>query len=268
MIIRAIGGFLVVALTLLSLKAGALYFGAFWLLVTAFAHQEAYSMTKFKVLGRVYIFCMCIHLASLLILLQKFESMKKIYDLDVLILSPVLFLILAIFNYTEQNKDEFFEDFGRGFLMFSYVVFFFSPMIVLLLNVKSSLSLILLLFCIMWLQDTFAYFGGRAFGKHKFSQYLSPKKTWEGSIIGILVMMGVLYTVHQNFGFIFKDYFLLCLFIIGIAGQIGDLLESCFKRCLSVKDSGWIIPGHGGVLDRFDSVTAGALCALYLLLIF
>lgn len=268
MIIRAVGGFLVVALTLLSLKAGPLYFGAFWLVVTAFAHQEAYSMAKFKLLNRLYIFCTCIHISALFVILQKFEAMKEVYDLDLLLISPILFLMFGIFNYSEENKKEFLAEFSVGFLILSYIVFFFSPMIILLMNIKSSLSLILLLFCIMWLQDTFAYFGGRAFGKHKFSRHLSPKKTWEGSIIGILVMMGILYSVHDVFGFVFKEYFLLGLFIIGIAGQIGDLLESCFKRCLGVKDSGWIIPGHGGVLDRFDSVTAGALCALYLLLIF
>ncbi|PCJ20066.1 MAG: hypothetical protein COB02_05565 [Candidatus Cloacimonadota bacterium] len=268
MLIRAISGFFIVAFILFSLKLGVIYFASFWLLIVTFAHYEAYTMSKFLILNRVYKFCSVFHLFTLLILLQKFPELKEVYDLDLLFLSPILFIMISIFLYRDDNKEVFFKEFTSGFLLFSYVVFFFSSMIIILVNVKNPVNFIFLLFCIMWLQDTFAYFGGRLFGRHKLNKSLSPKKTWEGSIIGILVMGVILFSVQNQFFSMFKANFLIFLLIVGIAGQIGDLLESCFKRCLGVKDSGWIIPGHGGVLDRFDSVTAGSLCALYFLLLF
>lgn len=107
----------------------------------------------------------------------------------------------------------------------------------------------------IWICDSGAYFGGRAFGKHKLFERVSPKKTWEGAITGALfsiVAVGFLLPwVFPKLSWV--DGVAVGL-IAGLFGQIGDLVESHIKRACGVKDSSQIIPGHGGLLDRFDSL--------------
>src|SRR5271157_2366900 len=113
----------------------------------------------------------------------------------------------------------------------------------------------LLLFAcgITWAADTVAYFVGRAFGKHLLAPKLSPKKTWEGSVGGmvgsLVVAWAFSYWIRIPVGH------LLAMGAIGnVAGQMGDLLESAYKRSAGVKDSGGLLPGHGGILDRIDAL--------------
>jgi phosphatidate cytidylyltransferase len=106
---------------------------------------------------------------------------------------------------------------------------------------------------ITWAGDTVAYFVGRAIGKHPLSPHISPKKTWEGSVgsmVGSLVVAWAFsYWIRIPIGH------LVAMAVIGnIAGQMGDLLESAYKRSAGVKDSGGLLPGHGGVLDRIDAL--------------
>lgn len=101
-----------------------------------------------------------------------------------------------------------------------------------------------------WITDSMAYFGGRFLGKHKLFERISPKKTWEGTVIGAISCLGLaflfqqIWPVHWNW--------LVVGAIIAIFTQLGDLVESMLKRSLKIKDSGGLLPGHGGVLDRFD----------------
>jgi len=113
--------------------------------------------------------------------------------------------------------------------------------------------LVIFVFLTVWGADTAAYFGGRALGKHKLSIPLSPKKTWEGfwsGFAGALVAAIVSKLVFLHIGWM---QVLVMSVASCLAGQIGDLFESAIKRHCQVKDSSTIIPGHGGVLDRFDS---------------
>jgi phosphatidate cytidylyltransferase len=106
-----------------------------------------------------------------------------------------------------------------------------------------------------WICDTAAYFGGRFLGKHKFAPLISPKKTWEGAVSGTVFSMITGAVFHLT---LLKDeniFFILTVsFLIGTFGQLGDLVESLIKRGAGVKDSGNIFPGHGGILDRTDSL--------------
>jgi len=113
----------------------------------------------------------------------------------------------------------------------------------------------LLLFALVltWAADTFAYFVGRAVGKHPLAPHISPKKTWEGSIGGMIGSLLVAYA----FSFFLKIPLphLFAMAVLGnIAGQMGDLFESACKRSAGVKDSGGLLPGHGGILDRIDAL--------------
>lgn len=120
-------------------------------------------------------------------------------------------------------------------------------------------ALLLLQLLIIWGGDIGAYYGGKKFGKHPLSPSLSPKKTWEGSLAAIGVSLLACIPLQHYYLY---EYSLLGLFvtaiITSIAAQAGDLLESTVKRVAHVKDSGDLLPGHGGVFDRFDSLILAA----------
>lgn len=129
------------------------------------------------------------------------------------------------------------------------------PMIIRIREWEHGVAWVILTLAISWLGDTGAYFAGRAFGSRKLFESVSPKKTWEG------VYGGVATAVLGVFGM--RAFFLPelqpidCVFLGAVGcsmGVLGDLFESLLKRAYGVKDSGWIMPGHGGLLDRIDSV--------------
>lgn len=122
-----------------------------------------------------------------------------------------------------------------------------------------------LMSCI-WICDTAAYFGGVRFGKHKMAPVVSPKKTWEGAVFGLAggLLYGVIAGIVLSRVFTMTEAVGLAT-IVGTVGQIGDLSESCFKRSAGVKDSSALFGPHGGMFDRFDSLTAAAP-AFYLFL--
>lgn len=113
---------------------------------------------------------------------------------------------------------------------------------------------LIILWISIWICDTAAYFGGKTFGKHKLAPIISPNKTVEGGIFGLLfgiltfVLLGMIILPQLK-----AEYLWISGAIVGLFGQLGDLVESRFKRDTGVKDSSAILPGHGGFLDRFDS---------------
>lgn len=116
-------------------------------------------------------------------------------------------------------------------------------------------GMVVFVFAIIWGTDSFAYLAGRRFGKHKLAPKVSPNKTIEGSIGGVLgaIALGLgALVVFNPMGFKLVEMITL-IAGISIFGQLGDLVESAYKRRFGVKDSGKLFPGHGGVLDRFDS---------------
>jgi phosphatidate cytidylyltransferase len=111
------------------------------------------------------------------------------------------------------------------------------------------------IFASIWMCDTAAYFGGSTFGRHKLFERVSPKKSWEGSVFGFVAALLTMIIARATV----LDYLrlqdaLVIGVIVGVFGQLGDLVESRFKRDAGVKDSSALIPGHGGVYDRFDSL--------------
>ncbi|MBO4381442.1 MAG: phosphatidate cytidylyltransferase [Bacteroidales bacterium] len=121
-------------------------------------------------------------------------------------------------------------------------------------------------FILIWANDTFAYLGGTLLGKHKMCPRISPGKTWEGTAVGCLMTMLLAWFLPliPYFGSarpVHWDWILFALMTV-VFGTFGDLLESLFKRNAGVKDSGNVMPGHGGMLDRFDSMLFAAVPAL------
>lgn len=109
-------------------------------------------------------------------------------------------------------------------------------------------------FFLLWTSDTGAYLSGRFFGKHKLFERISPKKTWEGSIGGGLLSIAVAYVISMFYIELSTINWIVIALITVIFGGLGDLVESMLKRSLNIKDSGNILPGHGGILDRFDGL--------------
>lgn len=161
--------------------------------------------------------------------------------------------ILLFLAYTVVTKNRFtFEDAAFSILSVLYVgmgfYFFMETRIGGLVYIFYSLF-------IMWATDSGAYFIGKATGKRKLWPEISPNKTVEGSLGGILcaVVVGLLFGLFTKFNASLPAIIAMTI-ILSVFGQIGDLAESAFKRHYNVKDSGKILPGHGGILDRFDSL--------------
>lgn len=124
-------------------------------------------------------------------------------------------------------------------------------------------SILLMLFLCLWAGDTMAFFVGKAIGRHKLAPSVSPNKTWEGAAANLVAACSVGVLVGPHFGDAYGKPIgpwlgLATGLIVGVLGQAGDLYESAWKREHGLKDSGNLLPGHGGVLDRFDSLLFAA----------
>ena len=136
------------------------------------------------------------------------------------------------------------------------------------LNRLAAVLFVFFLFIVTWATDTGAYFVGSAIGRHKLYQKISPKKSVEGAVAGLV--MAVVMAVACRYWFIkelsLHDAVALGA-ILGVVGQLGDLAESMIKRSARVKDSGGIFPGHGGLLDRLDSMMLNAPALYYYMVV-
>lgn len=154
-----------------------------------------------------------------------------------------------------------------------YVLFYISLPFTLLIYFPYMCSghwqpdIIFFPFLLVWFNDTFAYLFGSKLGKHKLFPRISPKKSWEGAIGGGLttILAGLLLAPYID-GINFINAAVISGIVV-LFGSFGDLIESMFKRCIEIKDSGHIMPGHGGVLDRLDSILF-ALPAIFVYLAF
>ncbi len=137
-----------------------------------------------------------------------------------------------------------------------------------LLHQHVEMMWVLLLFAIIWGADSVAYFAGKQWGKHRLASHVSPGKSWEGAIAAIIstFVIGLVYSFYKQMDNNHLPIFLSICILTVLSSILGDLFESLIKRSAQIKDSGGILPGHGGVLDRIDSMTAAApvfFCALY-----
>ncbi len=167
----------------------------------------------------------------------------------------ILFIIRIFEGNTSDNTFSYVSNTIFGIL---YVSFLMSYLGIIRNSGDNGRELIFFALLITWMGDTTAYYGGKSFGKHKLAPLISPKKTVEGAIIGLMgSIIGAIIAKSW-----FLDISILNAIaagiLIGAFGQFGDLSESIIKRNLQVKDSGGIIPGHGGILDRVDSLLFSA----------
>lgn len=159
------------------------------------------------------------------------------------------------------KKEEIISHLGKIFLSVIYIVIPFVLMAQIpFLNTdfKYASTTILGVFILIWSGDTFAYLIGKNFGKTKLLKRISPNKTVEGFIGGMIATLVASYFISQYFDTFSTQQWFIIAILVSIFGVLGDLIESMFKRQAGVKDSSNLIPGHGGFLDRFDSVIFAA----------
>jgi len=184
----------------------------------------------------------------------------------------LMFLLLVLTIELFRKESSPLLNLGATVFCVLYVSLLMGSLI-LLRSAKSGDQYVFLVFAGIWGCDTLAYYGGRLLGRHKLFERVSPKKTWEGAVTGFFgALLGVFIvrSIYEALGIPFSLE-LISTFVVGALagtlGQIGDLAESLLKRDAQIKDSGTIIPGHGGVLDRFDSLLFVAP-ATYIYLLF
>lgn len=140
-------------------------------------------------------------------------------------------------------------------LVYVPVLFSFLPALRELDPGSAGVAWVFLVLVITWFGDTGAYFAGRFLGKHKLFERVSPKKTWEGAIGGMVAAVGGAILVTQlGLPKVGLHHAIILGVVVDAIGIVGDLVESMLKRAFGVKDSGWIMPGHGGILDRVDAL--------------
>lgn len=236
---RAITGLILVLLTIiLTLKGGKLL-SFFVFLISVIGLREFYNAidniySSIRPIG--YITCVLFFLNSL-----NYQIISLNFIMAFTIISLLIIFVLR------ENAN--LSDISITILSVFYIPFLFQHIIYLDGNIY-----IWIIFITAWGTDTFAYLAGNLFGKNKLCPDLSPNKTVEGSIGGILgsVLLTIIFSKYLN---LFPLWKLIILSAVGaILAQLGDLTASKIKRIANIKDYGFIIPGHGGILDRFDSI--------------
>ncbi|HID56702.1 TPA: phosphatidate cytidylyltransferase [Candidatus Poribacteria bacterium] len=165
-------------------------------------------------------------------------------------------LLISLFNVLRRKSEGALLSISSTLFGIIYIGWMYGFHLVELRMMDGGMKLILLLLAVVWLGDTGAYFTGRAIGRHKLIPSVSPGKTVEGAIGGLIWGIGGAVAVKYifNLDLLSLPHLISLSLLMGITGQIGDLTESIIKRNAGVKDSGKLIPGHGGMFDRCDSM--------------
>ncbi len=188
---------------------------------------------------------------------------KNIYILPLFMLSII---VSSIYKALFQDEiDKLLEKVSLEVFSALYIALPLSYFL-LIRNLPKGEKFIILLLGIVWLNDSFAYFIGKKMGKTKINTHISPNKTMEGAIGGFFggLVSGLIFAYFFKFNLI--SVFFLSIIIVAIS-QLGDLVESAFKREVGIKDAGNIIPGHGGILDRFDGLIFATPVYYYLIIL-
>ena len=178
------------------------------------------------------------------------------------LLAICLLILIKCLIFLFDNKEQIVSPIWKYLYLVGYILLPFIFIVKISFGINDyNPKIIIGLFILIWTNDTFAYLVGKSIGKHKLYERISPKKTIEGFLGGVAFAIFAGYLISKlyikpnpNFSDTSILIWTMIALIVGVFGTIGDLIESKFKRIAEVKDSGKIMPGHGGILDRLDSV--------------
>ncbi|MDL2296356.1 phosphatidate cytidylyltransferase [Bacteroidales bacterium OttesenSCG-928-B11] len=254
LITRAITGIIFISLIISSFFLPWYVFAVIFLFFTIVAIYEYTHIARQS--GSSPQFASTMTLAVTIFVAAQITHTLPIFSAVLLLLSAILFLVVFIVELY-RKKEKPLLNIATTLLPLAWIVTPFALSGLWAFRLGSA-NTVLAIFIFIWLYDTLAYCTGSLFGKHRLFERISPKKSWEGFILSL-----ILTTVIAAF-FVKIPYFATALpntslawigfaLTIIISSTFGDLVESLFKRSANVKDSGTIFPGHGGILDRFDS---------------
>ncbi len=256
---RVISGIVLGVMLVVTIVCGGYLMAGILLAISLIAYHElavALSFSKkdgkVNILELIGMFAIIVHYVTMVL-----SEGKMLYFVMIVMCLFFADAAVVVFSFPDMHSDQLIA------AVFSYI---YAPLMlsfIYLLRSKPEGEFLAWIPFVAWVCDTFAYFGGSMFGKHKLCPKLSPKKTVEGAISGVVgcAITGII------FGYVFATFgdtkitvanaiisFIIITVAAGIFSQIGDLIASAIKRDRDIKDYGHIIPGHGGILDRFDSV--------------
>lgn len=265
---RSISGLIFVALVILSLMLEQIYFLVFSSIVVGIGLFEFHKLfSKQKQFEHPW------SITVILGLLVFFSSILPSYFIYIFSLNLIWLVPLIILIYGALQLLVFKEKATSFFLFIAAILYIVVPFYLgFKVHIKDTgaVPIILGVFLLVWTNDTFAYLSGNIFGKHKLYEKVSPNKTWEGFAGGVAfaIIMGFILDQYIYVDAGYAPYFWVkSAIFIAPAAVAGDLFQSALKRKMKVKDTGTIMPGHGGILDRFDAILF-ALPVFYLLLYF
>ncbi len=260
---RMIGAFFLIVIFLPLLLVGGLYFSLAVALVSILAMYEMVAIRKTKKDLPLAVEIVAYMLVGYLALNQS-DTSSFILNLDYRVLT---FLIFTFFLPVIIIADDETYNLNDAFFLFGSVMFIGLSCNLVILIRNYSLTYMLFFLTITIATDVFAYVGGSMIGRHKLCPAISPKKTVEGVLVG--TFMGVFLSSLYYLTVINPEMSLVSLLIVtvtlSLVGQLGDLVFSSIKRHYHKKDFSNLIPGHGGILDRFDSIIFVVLAAIIFL---
>lgn len=260
--LRAITALFFVIVMVASMLLGRYVFSGFFVLLSGYCLNEFY-----RIVGgddaRPQRF------AGLLLGMSGFGLLAacELAGLDsrnLLLLVPLAIAVFIIPLYQKQGKpfgDIALTLLGVVYVVLPFIAFFFLGFVSGTYDYRLPLGFML----ILWGNDTGAYLAGKFLGKHRLFERISPNKTWEGFVGGVLLALITALVLAHYFPVLDRWQWLGMALVISLFGTFGDLVESMLKRSQQVKDSGAVLPGHGGLLDRFDGLLFAAPAVLVFL---
>jgi len=252
---RTLSGFLFVTMIISSILLSRFTFAPFFAIICGWAVFEFHKLTNLQQDIKVNPWIGLI--ASVMLFLCSFLYASGVSQYHVYSIYAIYIILVLIFELYQQKVNPI-HNWAYFILGQILIALPFSLLNYILFIDKWQPMILIAVFATIWVNDTGAYLVGVTFGKHRMFERVSPKKSWEGFIGGAVTALISGYIFSLFIPQISLIYWFIFSEIIVVFGTFGDLMESLLKRTLKVKDSGNVIPGHGGLLDRFDSMLLAA----------